>query len=401
MTSKRPSTELPHRAVVVWLWSCTALLLAMIVVGGVTRLTGSGLSIVRWEPIVGALPPTSHSEWERVFALYKETPQFRLVNSGMDLEGFKSIFWWEYFHRLLGRSIGLLVAVPLLLFTMRRWIEKRRALQLVGIFCLGGVQGLIGWLMVKSGLVDAPHVSHIRLTLHLVTGMLIYALVLWQAVDATWARRRARELSNVDPAALRPVRRWATLVTVLAAVTVTSGGLVAGLRSGHAFPTFPLIAGYWVPPGMLANGPVWLNFFDNVILVQFQHRLLAYSVALSSLAVWLVARRRPLSAHARWAVRLLLASVAVQITLGITTLLLHVPVWAAAAHQGNAALVLAACLNLIHALAVRVPVEQAQMSPAGARRRSLEGPVSSSLSMGRTSASGSISHSGSGTSSIR
>ena len=245
MTSERPTDRaLPHRAVATWLWLCTALLLGMIVVGGVTRLTGSGLSIVRWEPIVGALPPLNGSEWERVFALYKESPQFRLVNSHMDLDAFKSIFWWEYFHRLLGRSIGIVVALPLVFFTLKRWIERRRAIVLVGIFCLGGVQGLIGWLMVKSGLVDAPHVSHIRLTLHLVTGMLIFALVLWQAVDATWARSRARGLAEVSAEALTPVRRWAMLVTTLAAVTVTSGGLVAGLRSGHAFPTFPLIAGY-------------------------------------------------------------------------------------------------------------------------------------------------------------
>ena len=398
MTSERPTDRaLPHRAVATWLWLCTALLLGMIVVGGVTRLTGSGLSIVRWEPIVGALPPLNGSEWERVFALYKESPQFRLVNSHMDLDAFKSIFWWEYFHRLLGRRIGIVVALPLVFFTLKRWIERRRAIVLVGIFCLGGVQGLIGWLMVKSGLVDAPHVSHIRLTLHLVTGMLIFALVLWQAVDATWARSRARGLAEVSAEALTPVRRWAMLVTTLAAVTVTSGGLVAGLRSGHAFPTFPLIAGYWVPPGMFVADPLWLNFFDNVTLVQFQHRLLAYSVALAVLGTWLSARRRPLPNPARWAVRLLVAAVTLQITLGITTLLLHVPVWAAAAHQGNAALVLAACLNLVHALAIRVP----HTSEAGERLRSREGPVSPSLSMGRNSASGSISHSGSGTSSIR
>lgn len=357
-------THPASRPVVVWLWATTLMLLTMIVVGGVTRLTGSGLSIVRWEPVVGALPPLSATDWERVFALYRETPQYALVNAGMDVEGFKSIFWWEYIHRLLGRAIGVVVFVPLVVFWWTERLDRRRALALLGIFCLGGLQGFIGWYMVQSGLINVPQVSHYRLTLHLSLGFLLFALVLWQALDVSLGAARHSAVDEHPPSP--GFRRAVIAILTLVSITAVSGGLVAGLRAGHAFPTFPLMLGQWVPPGLLAHEPVWRNFLDSAVTVQFQHRVLAVAVLIAAAGLSVAARRAALPKEARQAADLLLALVCVQAALGITTLLLHVPVWAAAAHQGNAALLIAGCLNLLHVLTAGAPAAQSAPVPSPA-----------------------------------
>ncbi len=348
------------RGVIAWLWITCALLLAMIVVGGVTRLTGSGLSIVRWEPIIGALPPMSGADWERVFALYRESPQYLLVNQGMDLEGFKSIFWWEYFHRLLGRSIGLVVGVPLLAFWLTGRIDRRRALTLLGIFALGGLQGFVGWLMVKSGLINLPQVSHYKLTLHLGIGFLIFALVVWQTLSVTFGASRARYVGQLDPT----LRRWCVAFLGLVSVTVLYGGLVAGLRAGHAFPTFPRMAGHWVPPGLLAAEPLWRNFLDSAITVHFVHRVLALLVTVAAVAIAARAWRAPQEFGLRRAAAIVVVVVGAQVALGIATVLLSVPVWAGALHQVNGALLVAATLNLMHVLAARLPQATPRVSPA-------------------------------------
>ncbi|MEZ4220113.1 MAG: COX15/CtaA family protein [Polyangiaceae bacterium] len=338
MSSRQPVS----RGVLTWLWLTSALLLTMIGLGGLTRLTGSGLSIVRWEPIIGALPPLNADDWERVFALYRASPQFQWVNSDMTVEGFKGIFWLEYFHRLLGRSIGLVVFLPLLTFWWTKRLPRRRALVLLGIFSLGGLQGLVGWLMVKSGLNDLPQVSHYRLTLHLGLGFLLFALVLWQALDLSFGRHRERA---VDPR----VSRRATLgLLALLSVTIAMGALVAGLKAGQAFPTFPKMAGYWLPPGLIAVEPLWRNFVDNAVTVHFQHRLLASAVLVY--VIVLVVRAWRAGSRIRGPLGLMLSAALVQYGLGIATVLLGVPVWAAAVHQINAALLLASVLNVLHVL---------------------------------------------------
>ena len=334
----------PQRPIAAWLLVCCALVFAMVVVGGVTRLTHSGLSIVEWQPIVGTLPPLTEEAWQQTFDKYKETPEYKLVNPNMTLGGFKGIFWWEYFHRLLGRTIGLVFLLPLLYFIARRCIDRPLAWRLFGIFLLGGLQGAMGWYMVKSGLVDNPRVSQLRLAAHLGMAFLIYAAMFWQALNLLWPQRAARDAA--------PARLWrqASALTVLIFVMALSGALVAGLRAGRVYNTFPLMDGHLVPPEILALEPWYANFFNNLATVQFDHRLIAWLLAALVPWFWWKARQLPLAAPARRACNLLLAALALQISLGIATLLAAVPVALGAAHQGGALLLFTAALAAAHFL---------------------------------------------------
>jgi cytochrome c oxidase assembly protein subunit 15 len=334
-----------QRAVAVWLLVCAALVFAMVVVGGVTRLTHSGLSIVEWQPIVGALPPLTDAQWQETFAKYQQTPEYKLVNHAMSLAEFKGIFWWEYFHRLLGRLIGLAFAVPLAWFAFTRRIDRALALRLAGIFVLGGLQGAMGWYMVKSGLVDDPRVSQFRLTAHLSLAFLIFAAILWTALGLLFPRR-----GGPVGAAAAPLRRLAWWITGTVAYMVVTGGFVAGIRAGKAYNTFPLMNGHVIPPEILMLEPWWKNFFYNMATVQFDHRLGAWALAFLVPWLWLRARRGGLPLRARASISILLAAVAVQISLGIATLLHAVPVGLGATHQGVAVLVFAAALAVNHAL---------------------------------------------------
>jgi cytochrome c oxidase assembly protein subunit 15 len=331
MAEHSERVEPGRRIVAIWLWTIVASLWLMIVLGGVVRLTGSGLSITVWEPIMGAIPPLSHADWERAFALYRDSPQYKLQNAGMDLGSFQTIFWFEYFHRLLGRFIGVLLGVPLVVFLMKRWIDKRLGIWLGLLFLLGAFQGFIGWYMVKSGLVDIPRVSHYRLTLHLGLGFLSFAITAWLAIEQSFGRiAKGRAVTRAMCGAVF--------------FTALSGGLVAGLHAGHAYPTFPLIAGALIPSGLFAIDPVWRNFIDSALTVQFQHRVFALGVLVFVIITWVKAR----DTSASRAFDLLLGVVLVQVMLGILTLLFHVPTVLAAAHQGNAALLIAASLFAHH-----------------------------------------------------
>jgi heme a synthase len=302
---------------------------ALVIVGGITRLTRSGLSIVEWLPLIGTLPPLSETEWQSLFAKYRETPEYHLVNLGMDLEGFKRIFWWEYLHRLLARLIGLVFLAPLLWFHARRMLERALAWKLWGVFALGALQGAMGWLMVQSGLVDDPKVSPVRLSLHLGLALAIFSAELWIALGLLAPRTgRAARL----PAALP----WVLFVMAL------SGGMVAGLRAGSAYQTFPLMNGHLVPPEILMLEPWWRNFLYNMATVQFVHRALFWLLAvLVPLAWW--RQRGSLAAQA------LFGAFALQAALGVATLLSGVPVALGAAHQGGAVLLLGAALWNAHA----------------------------------------------------
>src|SRR5712691_28559 len=332
------------RAVAAWLLACCALVFAMVVVGGVTRLTHSGLSIVEWQPIVGALPPLDEAGWQETFGKYKQTPEYRLVNPGMSLGGFKSIFWWEYVHRLLGRLTGAVFFLPLLWFALRRRIPRALAWKLAGILALGAAQGALGWYMVQSGLVDDPRVSQYRLTAHLGIAFLIYAAMLWIALDLLFPRE-----SQTD-AAPRGLRRFGFALAALIFVMALSGGLVAGTRAGLAYNTFPLMNGRFVPLEIFAIEPWYLNFSSNMATVQFDHRLIAWLLAFLVPWFWLRARREPVPRRARLAADLLLAMLALQITLGIATLLLAVPLPLAAAHQAGSLLVFSAAIFVVHSL---------------------------------------------------
>ena len=330
-----------ERAVAAWLLACCALVFAMVVVGGVTRLTHSGLSIVEWQPIVGALPPLDETAWQETFGKYKQTPEYRLVNPGMSLEGFKGIFWWEYIHRLLGRLIGAAFLLPLLWFALRGRIPRALAWKFAAIFGLGALQGALGWYMVQSGLVDNPRVSQFRLTAHLGIAFLIYAAMLWIAFDLLFARAGAVS---------RRLRCFASALAALVFAMALSGGLVAGTRAGLAYNTFPLMNGRFVPPEIFAIDPWYLNFSNNIATVQFDHRLIAWLLAILVPWFWLRVRRNPVPERAKLGADLLLGALALQIALGIATLLLAVPVPLAAAHQAGALLVFSAALFAAHSL---------------------------------------------------
>jgi cytochrome c oxidase assembly protein subunit 15 len=342
-----PSDEVrPHRAVAAWLYVCCALVFAMVVVGGITRLTHSGLSIVEWQPIVGTLPPLTDAQWQETFDKYRQTPEFRLVNHAMTLAEFKGIFWWEYFHRLLGRAIGFAFLVPLVVLAVRRRIPAGYGWKLGAIFVLGGLQGAMGWYMVQSGLIDDPRVSQFRLTAHLGIALAIFAAMLWVALSLTWPRR-----AELQAPAQRGVRRFSYAVVGVVFAMILTGGFVAGIRAGFAYNTFPLMHGALVPPEILMLEPWWRNFFWNMATVQFDHRLLAWALALLVPLLWWQLRATPaLPARARAGGHLLLALLALQIALGIATLVLVVPIPLAAAHQAGAVLVFAAALNVAHAL---------------------------------------------------
>jgi cytochrome c oxidase assembly protein subunit 15 len=341
-----PARAAAPRRVATWLFACCVLVFAMVVVGGVTRLTHSGLSIVEWQPIVGALPPTSEAEWQHTFEKYQLTPEYRQVNQGMTLAAFKRIFWWEYFHRLLGRLIGIAFFVPLLWFVARRQIPSGHAWTLFAIFGLGGLQGAMGWYMVQSGLVDDPRVSQFRLTAHLGLALAIFAAMFWVGLSLVRPRR-----PTPASAAVRSVRPWAIGVALLVFAMALSGGFVAGIRAGFAYNTFPLMNGHLVPPEILVLEPWWRNFFWNMATVQFDHRAIAWLLAVLVPVLWWKLRTTAgLPSRARTGGHLLLAMAVAQIALGIATLLFVVPIPLAAAHQAGAVLLFAATLNVAHAL---------------------------------------------------
>jgi heme a synthase len=342
MSNGASSVGMHDRGLAIWLLACCALVFAMVVVGGITRLTHSGLSIVEWQPIVGTLPPLDDKAWHETFRKYQQTPEFRQVNPDMELAGFKRIFWWEYAHRLLGRLIGAAFLLPLLWFAARGRIARRLGWKLAAMFALGGLQGAMGWYMVQSGLVDDPRVSQYRLAAHLGFALLIYAAMLWIALDLL-SQREAE-------AAPRGLRRFAFALAGLVFAMALSGGLVAGIHAGLAYNTFPLMNGYFLPPGMFVIEPWYLNFFANMATVQFDHRLIAWLLAF--LVPWfcLRVRRAQASPRARMAAALLLAALVLQIALGIATLLLAVPVPLAAAHQAGALLVFTTALLAAHSL---------------------------------------------------
>ena len=330
------------RIVAGWLLVCCAMIFGMVVLGGVTRLTGSGLSMVEWDPIFGVIPPLSQEEWQAVFDQYRASPEYQKVNVRMDVDGFKSIYWFEFTHRLLGRAIGTVFLVPFLFFLWRGWIGRPLIPKLVAMFVLGGLQGALGWYMVASGLVDDPHVSQYRLTAHLVLAFLIYGFIFWVALDLLQPARAA------TAAVSDRLRNGAGLFLLLVIVTISSGGLVAGLKAGYAYSTFPLMDGHLIPKAIFHFEPLWRNFFENIATVQFDHRLLATLVLISGLALWLAARKLP--GALRWRAHLLLGMIGVQIALGISTLLLHVPIALASLHQAGALVLLTLTLYLLHGL---------------------------------------------------
>lgn len=332
------------RQVAHWLLFCAAVILGMILLGGVTRLTGSGLSMVEWKPLMGVVPPLSEQAWLETFEKYQQYPEYQKVNRGMTLDGFKSIFIYEYLHRVLGRLIGVLFLVPLLYFTYRQRIRPGLMPRLVILFLLGGCQGLLGWFMVKSGMVDNPRVSQYRLTAHLGLAVAIYAYMLWLAFDLLYTRDEPLSTGR------RPYARWSLLLVALVYLMILSGGLVAGTRAGFAYSTWPLMGDSFIPRGLYAGTPAWLDMFEDITTVQFNHRIFAYLLVILISGFAALVYRSGVAARGRLALSLLVLAMLVQVGLGISTLLLHVPVPLAAAHQGGAMVLLTATLFTSHVL---------------------------------------------------
>ena len=350
MTEAFPPAAIPAapslqstRAIAVWLLLCCAMVFAIVVVGGVTRLTHSGLSIVEWQPFVGTIPPLNDAQWQLMFEKYQQTPEFKLRNFDMDVAEFKGIFWWEYFHRLLGRLIGVVFLLPFVYFLWRGTARGTLAWKLAGILLLGAMQGAMGWFMVKSGLVDEPRVSHLRLTAHLGLAFLIFAAQFWVALDLLSPRK--------SPLRVPPfLTRFSQWLAGLVFLMVLSGGLVAGLRAGLAYNTFPLMHGHFIPPDMFVLDPWYANFIGNMATVQFDHRLIAWMLAILIPLLWWRVLRAAVPAPARLASHLLLGMLAIQFTLGVATLLMAVPVVLGVAHQAGALILFAAALALAHEL---------------------------------------------------
>lgn len=337
----------PPAPVASWLLACAAMVAVMVALGGLTRLTGSGLSMVQWNPH-HLLPPLTNAQWHEAFSLYQTTPQYRLVNAGMDLTGFKGIFWLEYIHRLWGRLIGLVFVLPLAAFALRGAIDRPLAARLALLLGLGAAQGGLGWIMVASGLIDRPEISHFRLSAHLSLAILILGLLLWTALD----RLRPTAVGKTPDAAKA---RFALMGLIgLVMITVIWGGFVAGLRAGLLHNTFPLMDGAWFPAGGLGLDPPWRNAVENPSAVQYVHRVLALTTlaCLTLFGLWSrwarlpAAAYRPLALAALW--------VWGQAGLGIATVMLAVPVPLAALHQMGAVALFALLVWGLHSV-IRTP----------------------------------------------
>jgi cytochrome c oxidase assembly protein subunit 15 len=330
----RPPPDNTHASAIrLWLYAVAALVLAMVLVGGATRLTESGLSITEWRPVMGVLPPFGDAQWQAEFQKYQAIPQYQALKEGMTLDAFKTIYWWEWTHRLLGRVIGAAFLLPFLWFLWRGWVGPRLRGRLWFIFGLGALQGAVGWWMVASGLAERTEVSQYRLATHLVLACVIYVAVIWTA-------QRLGE----RPAAPLPARirfgAFGLLILVLAQIYL--GAIVAGLRAGYIYNTWPLIDGAFIPDAarLFLNQPAWRNFFENTLTAQFDHRMLAYAIFVGALAHAFDVARTVKPGWVAVSANVLAAAVTLQAALGIATLLQRVPISLALAHQAMAMLVL-------------------------------------------------------------
>ena len=324
-----------NRNLVVWLSCVCAVIYLMIVVGGVTRLTQSGLSMVDWRPIMGVIPPLKLTDWEQAFEAYKQYPEFLKINRDMDLEQFKGIFYWEFGHRLLGRVIGLVYFIPFVVFLALGRIEKKWRPKLWAAFVLGGLQGLMGWYMVKSGLVDVPHVSHFRLAAHLLLAILILGFLFWLILELAGVKRMSVPVG---------LQRLAVGMLLLLALQLLLGAFTAGLDAGHGFNTYPLMHGQWLADAAVMMEPFWRNFIENGVMIQFMHRWIGALLLVG--VVWLAfaAAKNGMLLPAI----LLVVITATQFGIGVATLMLRVPVVLGSLHQAVACLMVLALVYLVY-----------------------------------------------------
>ena len=329
----------------IWLLICALTVYLMIIVGGATRLTQSGLSMVEWEPIMGTIPPLSLTDWQDTFNKYQQSPEYLKINKGMSLEEFKSIFWWEYGHRVLGRFIGMLFFIPFVFFLIRGYLSRPWKFKLFGLFLLGGVQAVVGWYMVKSGLVNDPHVSQYRLASHFGIALLIYIVMIWFMLD--FFKSQQRRSSSIS------LKTTSLLVTKLVFFMMITGAFVAGLKAGHIYNTFPQMGDSFVPQGLFSITPAWKNLFENPATVQFIHRCTAYIIVLSVVILFLKGLKTD-RLYPELKIKSYLIAVLIlmflQVSIGITTLVNKVPVLWGVLHQFTGVALLTSLIFLTHKL---------------------------------------------------
>ena len=336
-----PSTN--SRAIAIWLCICAFMIFVMVVLGGVTRLTHSGLSMVEWKPAAGFLPPMTELVWQDTFEKYQQYPEFKIKNPDMDLSGFKSIFWLEFIHRVWGRSIGIVFLVPFMFFLLKKKLNRKLIPKLITMFILGGLQGVLGWVMVKSGLSIQPDVSQYRLTAHLTLAFFLYGWILWTALGLLFPKPHTFKQQS-----LHSYKGFLSVLTLLLVIAIMSGGFVAGTDAGFIYNTFPLMGETFFPKDLFAFDPLIINFFENVVTIQFTHRVLTMLIFVSVVGFWFKTLNQELPGRTQIALHCLLAAVILQVTLGISTLLLVVPVPLAASHQAGALILLTAMLWARH-----------------------------------------------------
>jgi len=313
-----------NKAVILWLLSGCLLILLMVIIGGVTRLTHSGLSMVNWNLFMGVIPPLNEFQWQETFELYKQSPEFKKINFNYTLSDFKSIFFWEYLHRLIGRFLGLVFIIPFIYFLIKKRLSKKLILQSIVLFCLGALQGAIGWWMVKSGLVDKPDVSHYRLAVHLLTAFLTCAFTFWVALPLIFPEKRKGNTT---------LYKRAFLLFVLVVIQIIYGAFVAGLNAGIGFNSWPKMNGEWVPQAVYSLEPLWKNFIEAPYGIQFTHRTLALIIVSFVMFMWYKGRKLEVKNKQKTSLSILLSLVVLQSILGVFTLILVVPISLAVLHQ--------------------------------------------------------------------
>lgn len=337
-------------SIILWLFSGCLLIFMMVVVGGITRLTGSGLSITKWNVVTGTIPPLNETQWQKEFDHYKESPQYLKINAHFDLHDFKGIYWWEYLHRLLGRLIGVVFLIPFLYFYFTKKFDRTLLIKSLFLFFLGGLQGFIGWYMVKSGLVDIPSVSHLRLALHLVTAFITFGFTFWFALDLIHTGK-----INMSSGRKR-IFIFVIIILGLTILQIIYGAFVAGLKAGYIYNTWPMMQGQWIADsfyfGLEKNG--WQSLINDLSGVQVIHRFLAIVVSLTVVILYLLGRKKWMTNelnYSQWmAVKMVTLFLTIQFLIGIFTLLYGVPILLGVLHQMGAFFLFASMLYLLHRL---------------------------------------------------
>lgn len=325
-------TERDKKHIRLWYWSGAFLIFVMVVIGGITRLTGSGLSMVDWNPVMGAIPPLSEAQWEETFEQYKQFPEYQEINYNMNLSEFKTIFFWEYLHRLIGRILGLVFIIPFGWFIIKKKIDSKNIKRGIILFILGLSQGFLGWFMVMSGLVDVPEVSHYRLAAHLLLAFTIFGFCVWYARDLTPTIIPYEKTGG-------ELRWWLYALMTVLIIQIIYGAFVANMQAGHVYNTFPKMYQYWAPPELWVIEPLYLNFFENIVTIQWLHRVFGTLLGVMVIGIWIrTLMLKTKSATKRWSLALF-TILLVQYLIGVFTLVLHVPVWLGVLHQAMALIV--------------------------------------------------------------